>query len=361
MASLIRPLRFQLVRNVDVGDLLESFLVCGVAALLGIRFYLELTGYPQVGGRGLHIAHMLWGGLLMLIAIVLLLGYLGKHVQRLAAVLGGIGFGIFIDELGKFITSDNNYLFRPAIALIYIAFVTLFLVFRAIQRRRAFSADEYLINAIDLIKEAALNDLDRAEKERALRFLERSDAKNPLVGVLRETLHRLNAIPTPRTALPARLFDTARRAYRRLVGAPWFAIVLVAVFIAHALFDLVILARMIASDPRFDLSRPHLSFVDWGDLLGSTAAALLVLVGVARLVRSRLSAYLWFRRAILVSIFVSQFFSFYAQQLLALVGLVVEILVLVALDYMIAAEQTEAGAATAEPIPAWTRPHAANN
>src|SRR5438105_3470241 len=28
-----------------------------------------LSGYPQVGGHGLHIAHMLWGGLLMVLAI----------------------------------------------------------------------------------------------------------------------------------------------------------------------------------------------------------------------------------------------------------------------------------------------------
>ena len=26
------------------------------------RYYLELTGYPQVGGGELHIAHLLWVG-----------------------------------------------------------------------------------------------------------------------------------------------------------------------------------------------------------------------------------------------------------------------------------------------------------
>ena len=34
-------------------------------AVVGTRWFLDLTGYPQVGGGELHIAHMLWGGLLL--------------------------------------------------------------------------------------------------------------------------------------------------------------------------------------------------------------------------------------------------------------------------------------------------------
>ena len=55
------------------------FLVAGVASILAIRVYLILTGYPQLGGGGLHIAHMLWGGLLMLVALILMLAFLGRR------------------------------------------------------------------------------------------------------------------------------------------------------------------------------------------------------------------------------------------------------------------------------------------
>src|SRR5450756_1412272 len=68
--------RDYLVRNAQAGSLLEAFLVSAAAAVLGIRFFLGLTGYPQIGGAGLHIAHMLWGGLLMLVSVVILLGFL---------------------------------------------------------------------------------------------------------------------------------------------------------------------------------------------------------------------------------------------------------------------------------------------
>ena len=118
MSSHIRPdtsstallTRFAAVRDIDAASYLETFLVSAVASLLSIRLYLELTDYPRIGSGGLHIAHVLWGGALMLVALVMLLGFLGKHVKRAAAVVGGAGFGAFIDELGKFITSDNNYM-----------------------------------------------------------------------------------------------------------------------------------------------------------------------------------------------------------------------------------------------------------
>ena len=77
---------------------------------------------------------MLWGGLLMLAALVIVLSFLGRAAERVSAIIGGIGFGMFIDEVGKFVTSDNNYFFRPAASLIYVIFILLFLVARASSR-----------------------------------------------------------------------------------------------------------------------------------------------------------------------------------------------------------------------------------
>lgn len=144
------------VRNGEVDTLLESFLVVAAVAFLGIRIYLALTNYPQLGGHGLHIAHMLWGGLLMLVGLILPLAFLGGRIRRAAAIFGGFGFGTFIDELGKFITSDNNYFFQPTVAIIYAIFVTLYLVFQAIEDRGARSAGASLARALDAMTTAAL-------------------------------------------------------------------------------------------------------------------------------------------------------------------------------------------------------------
>jgi hypothetical protein len=121
----------------DLSSLQDTVLVCAIVTVLVIRLQLWITNYPQLGGGRLHIAHLLWGGLLMLTAIGLLLSYLGPKVRRTAAVLGGIGFGFFVDELGKFITKDNNYFYKPAAAVIYVVFVLLFFLTRWLRRRGA--------------------------------------------------------------------------------------------------------------------------------------------------------------------------------------------------------------------------------
>jgi hypothetical protein len=113
-----------LIRYIHYKLLIEEFLISSLVAILSIRFFLKISNYPRLGGDILHISHMLWGGLLMFIAIILLLTLMNNEVKRVAAIIGGLGFGTFIDELGKFITSDNNYFYQPTFALIYIFFCT---------------------------------------------------------------------------------------------------------------------------------------------------------------------------------------------------------------------------------------------
>jgi hypothetical protein len=343
---------FRPVRNIDAGALLELFLVYAVAAILGIRVYLELTGYPQVGGDGLHIAHMLWGGLLMLITIVMLIAFLGKGVVRLGAILGGLGFGMFIDELGKFVTSDNNYFFQPTFALIYVIFVILFLAFRAIDRQTTLTQDEALVNALDIVKELVRHDLDAKEKQQALDLLARSDQSNPIVTALQGSLEQATAVPSKRPDPAVRLARWAHRLYIRVIGFSWFAGGLIALFVLLAVADAVSFVNTVVSDPRFRAGAPNLSFVDWADMLSSGAFAGLVAAGVVALRRSRVFAYQWFRRAMLVSIFLSQVFSFYSEQLLAIVGLAINLLLLGALNYTISEEEEGAAAIPVTGAPA---------
>ena len=87
------------------------------------RLFLQLTGYPQVGGKTLHIAHLLWGGLFLFIAALAMLVFANRWVYRLGAILSGLGVGLFIDEVGKFITRSNDYFYPPAAPIIYAFFL----------------------------------------------------------------------------------------------------------------------------------------------------------------------------------------------------------------------------------------------
>lgn len=112
-------------------DLLDSFVLSGVLTVLVVRGGLWLTGFPAIGGDSLHIAHVLWGGLFMVVAFLVLL-LSNRPNKLLAALLGGVGFGLFIDEVGKFITKDNDYFYRPAFVLMYLSFLAIWFLSRLV-------------------------------------------------------------------------------------------------------------------------------------------------------------------------------------------------------------------------------------
>jgi hypothetical protein len=335
--------RRYIVRNVDGGALLERFFVSGVIAFLLLRFYLELTGFPKIGGNGLHVAHMLWGGLLMLGAVVILLAFLGRGAEAAAATVGGIGFGIFIDELGKFITSDNNYFYQPAIALIYAVFVLLFLAFRAIERRQPRSYAGYLVNALALTGEAVLHGLDQDNTDRALALLSRIPAGDAIAGALRDVLMQARVSPVPRPGRLARLERRGRAIYREVTRARWFAHAVVAGFFLYALATAVVLVAEAAS-AQLSIYRGALSLR--GDVFFSSIADLMIIVGAVFWRRSHLTGLGWFKRSMLVTILLAQPFLFYREQLVALIWLATDIVILETLNYMIRQERLliEAGA-----------------
>ncbi len=110
-------------------------IVSFVVAVVGTRWFLQLTGYPQVGGGELHVAHMLWGGLALVIAALLGLIVSASWVAPVVAILTGAGTGLFIDEVGKFITASNDYFYPLAAPLIYGLVLTLALVFLLVRHR----------------------------------------------------------------------------------------------------------------------------------------------------------------------------------------------------------------------------------
>ena len=141
-------------RAIDAAAYLRAFVLSGVVTVLAVRAYLQATNYPQLGGGGLHIAHVLWGGLLLVVGLGIALVFLGGGPRTAGAVVGGVGFGLFIDEVGKFVTARTDYFYAPAAAIIYVAFALLVLLTQAVRGRTGrarLTPAEGTANALDLV------------------------------------------------------------------------------------------------------------------------------------------------------------------------------------------------------------------
>jgi hypothetical protein len=382
--SLVRNY-FHFVRSINGEDQLENFLVSAVASVLVIRLYLSLTGFPQLSVGGLHIAHMLWGGLLMLAAIFMALGFLSKQSHEWAAVLGGIGFGAFIDELGKFLTRDSNYFFQPTIALIYVTFIAIYIAIRGVYNYQPLNQREKLANALELIKQGNIHGLNKEEVQTLFNLLEQVDVKDPFFEHLKQLQGHLEIVNDRRPHALNRLKGWIDGLYQKGVTRWWFGGMVITFFGVTAISGIVavvgvvewpwnlilgiaagiiillallqfwqsripnlqiplsvgIIAASLLMAWSILINRGNIAlpFAEWAQLITSSMSAVLIIAGSIFMSRSRLAAYLMYHRAILVSILLTQIFAFYQYQLNALWGLFINILILFGLRYMINREK----------------------
>ena len=124
-------------------------------------------------------------------------------MRWLLAIVGGLGFGWYVDELGKYV-SNAGYLFRPALALIYVTFIVMFLAFRTLASRD-FGPDDAVANALESLQVG----------RRSGRSTTRNGARRCAASM------RSHPKATSRTqvARPARATPRRRRRARRVGGA----------------------------------------------------------------------------------------------------------------------------------------------
>ena len=288
-----------LIRDSDADEAFELLVFMAVATILAIRAFLALTGYPQLAHGRLHIAHMLWGGMFMLVAIALLLVFWNPAVRRIAAGVAGVGFGFFIDELGKFVTADNNYFFKPTAAALYLLFLGLWGFARWLRSGIPLDAAEVQVN---------------------------------------DTLRLMLSKPSAGASRLGLVYFRAKRgvavAYGRLVRRRGFAGALTSWFLFIAVTNLVSVAGVVA-DARI---RGLGVWVVQG--AGALLEGLCAWAGGWLLLRKRrLGAYRWFQRSLAVSLLIVQVGHFYTHQFWALTGVAVNVLLYLALTGMIEEEK----------------------
>ncbi len=165
MAKESQKIRSAVKRDQAEGYLLIS-LVAFAVTVIGVRVFLEATGYPQIGNSVLHIAHAIWGGLLLFVAVLLPLLLANQWAIRLSALFSGVGIGLFIDEVGKFITQTNDYFYPPAAPIVYAFFLLTAVLYLFFRRPDQESPREAMYHVLEGLQEVLDGDLDTLEGER---------------------------------------------------------------------------------------------------------------------------------------------------------------------------------------------------
>ena len=219
------------------------------ATVVLVRLFLELTGFPQLGNRTLHIAHALWGGLLLFIAALLPLIFANRWTYTAGALLSGIGVGLFIDEVGKFITQNNDYFYPPAAAIIYGFFLLVVMVYLRVRRLPPQNPRAELYRAFDGLTEVLDRDLDSREYaalEARLHYVVHTDDDPSLTTLATALLDFMASINPPSAqgspGFLEREAETVQTIERRLIGRRRLKALLIA---GLGLFGLLALMRLV--------------------------------------------------------------------------------------------------------------------
>jgi hypothetical protein len=299
-------------------------LVSFAATVIGTRWLLELTGFPQIGGGDLHIAHALWGGVALFAAAVLPILLAGRLVYTLSALLAGVGIGLFIDEVGKFITAENDYFYPAAAPIIYVTFLLAVLVWLRARSPRDPDPRSQLLTALELFEESVEGDLQRAERDMLRERLAAAAARGANPEQRRLAADLLAFVESKETDVapdPPRRFGSLRErlsARSRLwLGGRGLRIVLIAALIATGIGQLLALVGT-GSEVATDSGQPVSAFtlLQLGHLIvEAVSGALLVAGGVLATVagRHRLGWTLAYF-GLLVALTLGDLISFYVRQ-----------------------------------------------
>jgi hypothetical protein len=336
-------------KRVRAEDYLLLSVVAFALAVVATRWYLEFAGYPKVGGGGLHVAHMLWGGLLLVVGALLPLLFVGRRVMQLSAIATGLGVGLFIDEVGKFITETNDYFFAPAAPLIYGGLLLLLLLWVVVRRRIGGTPHDAIQAAIEALRDSADGRLTADDRDAAVERLRASrgglpPAEDALAGRLANDLESSEVAATLTSAgWVAR--GGARRLLDRflpmrlerifiMIGLAWAAFFAVLTTVAVLTVD-VDDALAAQPDPAGPVQIPTEPI--WWLLLGGTSIVVGVVaaLGLVTLLRgdARRGATIGIA-AVLINLVATGLLTYYVAQFEAVTSTIVRVILLaLILDY----------------------------
>jgi hypothetical protein len=128
-------------------------------------------------------------------------------VYPLASIISGVGFGLFIDEVGKFITQSNDYFYPIAAPIIYILFMVTLWLYLRVRRPPTKTPRAEMYRVFEALSEVLDRDLDVAERSELyskLEYIKTHSSHDDLTRLsekLQEFLYsdELRTVPAPTT------------------------------------------------------------------------------------------------------------------------------------------------------------------
>jgi hypothetical protein len=279
--------------------------------------------------------------------------------------------GLFIDEVGKFITAQNDYFFPLAAPIIYVAFLLTVFVYLYARRRRQSGARAEMYDILIDIQEILDNDLEateRAELVSRLQAITRETDRPDLVVLAQALLAFVESgavviVPDRVTWLDWLKLRLAALEQRWLPGPRMrlFAITLTVLMALLSLVKITVVAWALYGGGRATGLLAWLTYVNSPPVEGGAAFAaysamgglemltfVLLAVGLVIFMRGNRRGARLVLFALVVSLTVTNVLSFYFNQFSVVANSVVLLLVLLAVArYMVRAE--EANQAAAQP------------
>jgi hypothetical protein len=189
-----------------------------------------------------------------------------------------------------------------------------------------------VLNGLEALKAAAIGELSEPRRASALTLLDQTGADDALARQVRILLADEECLPAPNPNRFERAGRAVRASYLGLAQHRWFGRLVTWWFGLYAVAAVVVTVLLGLDHGAIK------GFEEWAVTVSSVVAGLLMLVGLLRIRHSRLVAYRWFERGVLVQIFVTQVFEFAQEQLAGVLGLVFNLLLWISLRSMIRAE-----------------------
>jgi hypothetical protein len=325
-----------LVKRSSGADNLLLFLISSAVSVLVTRAYLHLMDYPQIASGGIHIAHAIFGGILLTASVLFLLSFHGRRVRQTSAILAGLGFGQFIDEIGKFITKDNDYFYRPVPVIIYSCFVVVFFLYRYLDRYTPKNSRELSYDLIEKLEELADNRFfqsNRVAIENVLSkiLLTPESGFHWVARGIQNLFPDFPLLPVPKQSRFSYRFRTSLKWLDDIIDDRkptfYFLLVVFVVYVVLTFWTMSAFAYRFQQDT-LDLQRIGINtrvewFVYLAELASQLVSAVWMCQGFVWLIRrNRRKALILFKNGLAINLLITHVFAFYIEQFSAAIGLI---------------------------------------